>query len=143
MKMKKVAISSEKAPKAASFFSQGILTANRYKLELSGQIGLDPQTVKLVEGGVSSQTEQIFKNIEGVLFELGWTFDNITKTRVFLVSMSDYQEMNDIYAKKFGEAAPARVAVAVKELPLGAAVEIECVAEGNEISEEGKTKYRP
>ncbi|MBU1894211.1 MAG: Rid family detoxifying hydrolase, partial [Candidatus Omnitrophica bacterium] len=128
--MNKIAITSNKAPKAASFFSQGVLTANKYCLELSGQIGLDPQTGKLVEGGVSEQTEQIFRNIDGVLSELGWTFDNITKTRVFLTSMSDYQEMNDVYAKKFGDVPPARVAVAVKELPLGAAVEVECVAEG-------------
>lgn len=139
--MKKVAISSNKAPKAASFFSQGVLTANKYCLELSGQIGLDPQNSKLVEGGVSEQTEQIFRNIDGVLSELGWTFDNITKTRVFLTSMSDYQEMNDVYAKKFEDVPPARVAVAVKELPLGAAVEIECVAEGNEVSKEAQKKY--
>jgi 2-iminobutanoate/2-iminopropanoate deaminase len=139
--MKKVSISSEKAPKAASFFSQGILTANKFTLELSGQIGMNPQTGKLVESGVGSQTEQIFKNIENVLSELGWSFDNITKTRIYLVAMSDYQEMNDVYAKKFGDSPPARVAVAVKELPLGATVEIECIAEGNKISEEGKTKY--
>lgn len=139
--MKKVAIISNKAPKAASFFSQGVLTANKYCLELSGQIGLNPQTSKLVEGGVSDQTEQIFKNIAGVLFELGWTFDNITKTRVFLTSMSDYQEMNDVYAKKFGDVSPAKVAVAVKELPLGATVEIECIAEGNEVSKEAQKKY--
>lgn len=140
--MKKVAISSNKAPKATSFFSQGVLTANKYRLELSGQIGLDPQTSKLVEGGVGSQTEQTFKNIECVLSELGWTFDNITKTRVFLISMSDCQEMNDVYAKKFGETPPARVAVAVKELPFRAMVEVECVAEGNEISEEARIKYK-
>jgi len=140
--MKKIVISSEKAPRAASFFSQGILTANKYKLELSGQIGIDPQIGKLVEGGVSSQTEQIFKNIEGILSKLGWTFNNISKTRVFLVAMSDYQEMNNVYAKKFGEAPPARIAVAVKQLPLGALVEIECSAEGDEISEEAKEKYK-
>ena len=139
--MKKVAISSNKAPKAASFFSQGILTANKFRLELSGQIGLDPQTGKLVEGGISSQTEQIFSNIESILSEAGWTLNNVTKTRVFLVTMSDYQEINDVYARKFEDAPPARVAVAVKELPLGATVEIECVAEGNEISEEARAKY--
>lgn len=139
--MKKIEISSNKAPKAASFFSQAVLTANEFKLELSGQIGLDPKTGKLVEGGVSSQTEQTFKNIENVLSELGWTFNNITKTRVFLVAMSDYQEMNDVYAKKFGEVPPARVAIAVKELPLGARIEIECVAEGDKFSEAARVKY--
>ncbi len=139
--MKKIAISSNKTPKAPSFYSQGVLTTNKFRLELSGQIGLDPQTGKLVEGGVSSQTEQIFKNIEGVLSELGWTFNNITKARVFLVAMSDYQKMNDVYATKFEDASPARVAVAVKELPLGATIEIECVAEGSEISKQAQAKY--
>jgi 2-iminobutanoate/2-iminopropanoate deaminase len=140
--MKKIAISSNKAPKAASFFSQGILTTNKYRFELSGQIGMDPKTSKLVEGGVKAETEQIFENIQGILTELGWTFDNITKTRVFLLAMNDYQEMNEVYAKKFGKAPPARVAVAVKELPLGAMVEIECIAEGDKISplEKGSTE---
>lgn len=137
----KKAISSEKAPKAASFFSQAVLTANKYRLELSGQIGLDPKSGKLVDGGVGSQTKQTFKNIESILSELGWTLDDITKARVYLTSMGDYQKMNDVYAKKFGETPPTRVAVAVKELPLGATVEIDCVAESNDVSEEAKSKY--
>ena len=137
----KKAVSSENAPKAASFFSQAILTANKYRLELSGQIGLDPQTSKLVEGGAGSQTEQIFKNIEAILSEVGWSFDHVIKTRVFLTSMGDYQDMNDVYSKKFGETLPTRVAVAVKELPLGATVEIDCVAESNDVSEEAISKY--
>lgn len=139
--MKKIAITSKKAPKAAIFFSQGVLIASKYHFELSGQIGIDPKTNKLVKGGVSKQTEQIFLNIAGILSEIGWTFDNITKTRVFLTSMNDYQEMNDVYGKKFGDVPPARVAVVVKELPLGAAVEIECVAEGDQISREAQMKY--
>jgi len=139
--MKKVAVFSSKAPKVANFFSQGVLTASRYRVELSGQIGMNPQTSKLIEGGVGPQTEQIFKNVENILSELGWALSNIIKTRVFLISMSDYQEMNNVYAKKFGEIPPARVAVAVKELPLGATVEIECVAEGNKISTEAQAKY--
>ena len=139
--MKKVVISSDKAPKATGPFSQAILTENKYRLELGGQIGLNPQTGKLVEGGVSSQTEQTLKNIEGVLSELGWTLGNITKVRVFLVSMSDYLTMNEVYSKKFKDAPPARVAVAVFELPLGGLVEIDCVAEGDEISKKARVKY--
>ena len=80
-----------------------------------------------------SQTKQTFKNIEAILSEIGWTLDNITKVRVYLTSMNDYSEMNEIYASLFTKNAPARIAIAVKELPLGALVEIECVAEGNEI----------
>lgn len=134
--MKKVIISSENAPKAANFFSQAVLTTNKYTLELSGQIGLDPKTGNLVEGGVREQTERTFCNIEAILFEVGWNFENITKTRVYLTSMSDYQAMNEVYASKFQGNAPARTAVAVKELPLGALVEIECCAEGDEVIRE-------
>lgn len=139
--MKKVAISTNNAPKATPFFSQGVLTASTYRLELSGQIGLDPQTNNLVEGGTGPQTEQTFRNIAGILSDLGWTFDTITKVRVFLTSMSDYHTMNEVYATKFGGVPPARVTVAVKELPLGATVEIECVAENDDLSEEAQDKY--
>lgn len=134
--MKKTSISSDKAPKAASFFSQAILTANKYNLELSGQIGLDPVSSKLVEGGVAEQTKQAFKNVEAVLSELDWSLDNITKVRIYLTSMDDYKEMNDVYENKFGDTPPARAAIAVKELPLGAAVEIECVATGDDVPDD-------
>ncbi|MEI8232896.1 MAG: Rid family detoxifying hydrolase [bacterium] len=139
--MTKVAISSDKAPKAAPFFSQAILTSSKYHLEISGQIGLDPQLGKLVEGGVAEQTEQIFTNLAGILSELGWSFENITKSRVFLTSMADYQAMNDVYAKKFSSIPPARLAVAVTGLPLGATVEIECIAEGDQVTKGAKAKY--
>jgi len=139
--MKKVVISSKNTPKAIGPYSQAILSANKYRLELSGQIGLNSQTDKLVEGGVGSQTEQILKNIGSILSELGWTFNNITKSRVFLISMDDYQTVNEVYSKKFEETPPARAAVAVKELPLDALIEIDCVAEGNEISKEARIKY--
>jgi 2-iminobutanoate/2-iminopropanoate deaminase len=131
--MKKTSISSDKAPKAASFFSQAILTASKYNLELSGQIGLDPLISKLVEGGIAEQTEQAFSNVEAVLSELNWTLDNITKAKIYLTSMNDYTGMNDVYESKFGDTPPARAAIAVKELPLGALVEIECVATGDEV----------
>lgn len=132
--MKKI-ISSNNAPKATSFFSQAILTSGKYTLELSGQIGLNPATGQLVEGGVAQQTEQAFKNVSAILSELDWNFDNIIKVRVYLTSMSDYQEMNDVYATKFGDIPPSRAAIAVKELPLGASVEIECTATGERIKE--------
>jgi len=139
--MNKIVVSSKNAPKTASFFSQAVLTNNKYRLEISGQIGMDPQTKKLVKGGVNTQTEQIFNNIEAILSELGWTFENITKTRIFLTSMTDYEEMNAIYAKKFGETPPSRITVAVKELPLRALIEIECIAEGSRIPETFRTNY--
>jgi len=129
--MKKQIIDTNEAPKAASFFSQAVLTNHPYLLELSGQIGLNPETMKLVDGGVKAETEQIFKNIQAILKSVGWSLDNITKVRVYLTNMNDYQAMNEVYAQKFIKKAPARVAIAVKELPLGAKVEIECNASGN------------
>jgi 2-iminobutanoate/2-iminopropanoate deaminase len=139
--MKKIVISSENAPKAVGPYSQAILTNSQYKLELSGQIGLDPEEGSLVEGGLATQTKQTLDNIGNVLSELGWDFNNITKVRVFLVSMGDYGEVNEIYSKRFDSNPPARVAVAVKDLPLGALIEIECSAEGDEVSEQAKEKY--
>ncbi|MFC1618146.1 Rid family detoxifying hydrolase [Patescibacteria group bacterium] len=136
--MQKISLSSKKAPAATGPFSQAIIASNKYRLELSGQIGLDPEKGELVEGGLTAQTERTFENIKGVLSEVGWDFDNIIKVRVYLTDMGNYAELNEIYSKKFGEKAPARVVVAVKELPLKALVEIECLAEGDEISEIAK-----
>lgn len=81
--MKKVVISSEKTPKATGPFSQAILTSSKYRLELGGQIGLDPETGTLIKGEIKSQTEQTLKNIEGILLELGWSLSNITKSSFF------------------------------------------------------------
>lgn len=134
--MKKLQISTHKAPDAASFFSQAILTESKYKMELSGQIGLNPETTTLVEGGVREETEQTFNNIEMILAEVGWNLENLTKVRVYLTDMSDYAAMNEIYENRIAGLPPARIAIAVKELPLGARVEIECVAEGDEISKD-------
>lgn len=129
MIMKKV-IDTKNAPKATGPFSQGILTDSKQRLELGGQIGLDPKTMKLVEGGLEAETKQAISNIKGVLSEAGWDLSNVTKARVYLTKMSDYAEFNDVYGEEFGKNSPARVVVAVKELPLGASVEIDCTAEG-------------
>ena len=130
--MKKV-ISSPNAPKATGPFSQAILHDSKYAMELSGQIGIDPKEGKLVGGGIEAETEQILKNIRAVLSEAGWNYTNIVKARIFLADMKDYQIVNAIYARYFPQNPPARVALAVKQLPLGALVEIECTAAGDEI----------
>ena len=95
---------------------------------MSGQIPVNPATGEFVEGGIVEQTTQVFENIKNVLAEAGLTTANVVKTTVFLADMSMFAEMNEVYAKYFEGAYPARSAVAVKALPKGALVEIECIA---------------
>ena len=123
--MKKV-IFSEQAPAAIGPYSQAIEVNNL--LFLSGQLPADPKTGNLVEGGIKEQTKQAFENIKSVLSAAGLTTDNIVKTTVFLADMSQFAEMNEVYATYFNGDFPARSAFAVKSLPKGALVEIECIA---------------
>ena len=123
--MKKV-IFTKKAPAAIGPYSQAI-EANGM-LFLSGQLPVNPATGEFPEGGVTEQTTQSFENIKSILEEAGLTTANIVKTTVFLADMSLFAEMNAVYAKYFEGDFPARSAVAVKALPKGALVEIECIA---------------
>lgn len=94
----------------------------------SGQIGLDPVTGKFVEGGVATQARQVLENLSAVLTAAGSDFEHVLKTTVFLNDMNDYGAVNEIYAEFFKGDPPARSAVQVAGLPLGALVEIEAVA---------------
>lgn len=123
--MKKV-IFTEKAPAAIGPYSQAIEVNNM--IFMSGQIPVDPATGNFVEGDIMEQTTQVFENIKNVLAEAGLTTANIIKTTVFLSDMSLFADMNKVYAEYFDGAYPARSAVAVKGLPKGALVEIECIA---------------
>ena len=97
-------------------------------LFISGQIPVNPATGEIVEGGITEQTTQVFKNIKAVLAEAGYTTDNVVKTTVFLSDMGDFAAMNAVYAEQFSGAFPARSAVAVKTLPKNVLVEIETIA---------------
>ncbi len=123
--MKKV-INSPKAPKAIGPYSQAI-EANG-TLYISGQLPVDVNTGKFVEGGIKEQTEQSLKNIGYILEEAGYTYANVVKTTCLLSDSANFASMNEIYAKYFTQECPARAAFAVKDLPLGALVEIEVVA---------------
>lgn len=94
----------------------------------SGQIPLNPDTNELVRGDIATQTKQVLENIKGILAENGLSFANVIKTTVFLADISDFSAMNEIYASFFSAPYPARSAVAVKDLPKGAKVEIEIIA---------------
>ncbi|MDR1980867.1 MAG: RidA family protein [Tannerellaceae bacterium] len=124
--MKKI-IATTAAPAAIGAYSQAIQAGNM--LFLSGQLGIDPATGNLVEGGVKEQTTQVFKNIHAILSEAGYSIDDIVKTTVFLTDMADFAAVNEVYASQFNGAFPARSAVAVKTLPKNGLVEIEAVGE--------------
>ncbi|MEG1684344.1 MAG: RidA family protein [Bacteroides sp.] len=123
--MKKV-VYSEKAPAAIGPYSQAI-EANGM-LFVSGQLPVDATTGAFIPGGVTEQTKQSLDNIKHILAEAGLTTAHIVKTTVFLADMSLFAEMNAVYATYFDGAYPARSAVAVKDLPKNALVEIECIA---------------
>ena len=94
----------------------------------SGQIPLNPNTNELVQGGIKEQTAQVFENIKGILAENGLSLANVVKTTVFLADINDFSAMNETYASFLNAPYPARSAVAVKDLPKGAKVEIEIIA---------------
>ena len=122
----KTAISTEKAPAAIGPYSQAI-EANGF-VYASGQLPIDPATGLFPEGGIKEQTRQSILNARAILDAAGLSLANVVKTTVFLADMNDFAAMNEVYATFFKAPYPARSAVAVKTLPKGALVEIECVA---------------
>jgi 2-iminobutanoate/2-iminopropanoate deaminase len=115
------------APDAIGPYSQAV-GAGPYVFT-SGQIGLDPLSGRLVDGGVDAQTRQVMANLAAVLAAAGLTFADVVKTTIFLVDMNDFAPVNAIYAESFdGGATPARSTVAVAALPRGARVEIDAIA---------------
>lgn len=122
----KTVISSPNAPAALGPYSQAIKAGST--VYISGCLGLDPESMMLVQGGVEEQAEQVMKNMGAVLEEAGLGFGNVVKTTVLLADIADFNKVNKIYGKYFQEHPPARACFAVKTLPLSALVEIEAVA---------------
>ena len=117
---------TDRAPAPVGPYAQGRAAALRGRwIVTSGQVGLDPGTGKLVEGGVAAEAEQVIRNLETILQEAGATLADVVKTTVFLVDMADFGAMNEVYARRFPAPHPARSTVAVRDLPLRARVEIE------------------
>ena len=119
-------VSTEKAPEAIGPYSQAIRIDNL--VFTAGQVGLNPATMEIVEGGVEAQARQVLTNLKNVLEAADSGLNFVVKTTVFLQSMSDFAAMNGVYQEFFPENPPARSTVAVAGLPKGALVEIECVA---------------
>jgi 2-iminobutanoate/2-iminopropanoate deaminase len=118
-------ISVDDAPKAIGPYAQGIVAGGF--LFTAGQVGLDPATMKLVEGDVAAQTRRVFDNLEAVLAGAGAALSDVVRAGVFLVDMGDFAKMNEVFAARFGAHRPARSTVAVAALPVGARVEIDLV----------------
>jgi 2-iminobutanoate/2-iminopropanoate deaminase len=97
----------------------------------SGQVGLDPAKGEIVAGGIQAETEQVFRNLAAVLRGANLSLANIVKTTVYLADMADFQAMNEVYARHFSAAPPARTTIAAAGLPRGARVEIDAVALGS------------
>jgi len=119
-------VSTEKAPKAIGPYSQAICIEGL--VFTAGQVGMDPASMELVEGGVEAQTRQALTNLSNVLTSAESGLNFVIKTTVFLKDMNDFAAMNAVYAEFFPEKPPARSTVQVAGLPKGALVEIECVA---------------
>ena len=120
-------ISTPNAPAAIGPYSQAVDSGAGFVF-LSGQLPIDPATGAFPEGGVREQTRQSVLNARAILQAAGLDLANVVKTTVFLADMGDFAAMNEVYAQFFTEPFPARSAVAVKTLPKGALVEIECIA---------------
>lgn len=119
-------IHTDNAPKALGPYSQAIKVGSF--VFCSGQVPIDPSTDKFVEGGIKEQTRQAIINAQNILKEAGLSLSNVVKTTVFLSDMNNFADMNEVYAEYFTKPFPARSAVAVKSLPKGSLVEVECIA---------------
>ena len=124
MEIKK--INTEKAPKAIGPYVQ----ANKVGelIFCSGQLGINPETGKLVDGGVLEEPKQVFKNIQAILEEAGSSMNHVVKTLVLLKDIADFAEVNKVYAEQFNDVLPARSAFQVAALPLNGNIEIEVIA---------------
>lgn len=123
----KQSVQTDKAPAAIGPYSQAVKAGNL--VYTAGQVGLDPRTGKMVEGSVEQQTQRALQNLAAILEAAGASLSGVVKTTVFLQDMADFAAMNGVYKSFFAdEQPPARSTVQVAGLPLGALVEIECVA---------------
>lgn len=122
--MKKV-IASPLAPKAVGPYSQAIASDNT--IYISGQLPIDGATGKMAEG-IEAQTRQSLDNLGHILKEAGYSYDDVAKTTVLLADIADFGAMNAVYAEYFTGDKPARICYQVAALPMGALVEIDCIA---------------
>ena len=119
-------VDTDGAPAAIGPYSQAIAAGGL--LFTAGQIPIDPRTGNVVPGDVRDQTERVLENLAAILSAAGTSFDRVLKTTCFLADMADFAAFNEVYGRSFPSSTPARSTVQVAKLPLGARVEVECVA---------------
>ena len=124
--MDKIIVSTDQAPAAVGPYSQGVVLEGW--VWTCGQVGLDPGTGKLVGADAAAQAERALRNLEAILRAAGSSLDRAVRVTVYLTNMDDFSAVNEVYARFFGEAPPARACVEVSRLPLGAVVEIDAIA---------------
>ncbi|MBN2511657.1 MAG: RidA family protein [Sedimentisphaerales bacterium] len=124
--MEKKVIVSQSAPKAVGPYSQAVMANNMFFA--SGQLGMDPASGQMVNGGVKEQAQQVLKNITTLLNAAELTLQNVVQVQILLADMGDFAQVNEVYKTFFSEPYPARSTFQVAALPLGARVEIQVVA---------------
>lgn len=124
--MDKICFKTSKGPAAIGPYCSAVVYGDT--VYMSGVIGVDPAVGKPVEGGTLAQAKQVFENIRTILGELDLTMDDVLKTTVFLKDLGDFAEVNKLYAEYFAPNFPARSCVEVSKLPMGLAIEVECIA---------------
>ena len=124
--MDKICFKTSKGPAAIGPYCSAVIYGDT--VYMSGVIGVDPAVGKPVEGGTLAQAKQVFENIRTILGELNLTMDDVLKTTVFLKDLGDFAEVNKMYAEYFAPNFPARSCVEVSKLPMGLAIEVECIA---------------
>jgi reactive intermediate/imine deaminase len=125
--MQKHIISTDKAPQAIGTYSQAVCVTGGSTIYLSGQIPLVPETMEMIEGGISEQINQVFTNLTAVCKESGGSLNDIVKLNIYLTDLNNFPVVNEIMAQYFDEPYPARAAVGINELPKGAQVEMDGV----------------
>ena len=126
--MTRNAITSSRLAKPVGPFAHAVRSGQQ--IFLSGQVGEDPKTGKLVSGGIIAQTRQLLDNVALLLDELGLSLAHVQKTTIFLVDIADFAAVNEVYAARFTKPYPARTTVSVQALPMSAAVEMDFIALG-------------
>mgnify|MGYP005864290715 CR=1 FL=1 len=127
--MRKVILTKNAPAPLNNLYSQAIIVQGGSLLFTAGQVGIDPRTGKLVEGGLQAQTRQALENIKAIVQQAGSSMSKVVKVTVLLDNIDDFAAMNEIYKTYFPDSPPARTAFEAARLPIGALVEIEAVAQ--------------